>query len=341
MLENIQRTNMRQSAINPLNDSKIQEISNKENSYLLLDKRVLHLNDRLSFSLFFYSKPKNMELLLQDGNKINERLLQKIKKIKNIYVLKSDKLLYEDFLEKYLKNILKDKTLSMDDRAAVIYNSNKDLTLSLFENPNALENLQHTQNIVTPILQTILYNHDTISSYIKILEYDYYTHTHSLNVSIYSITLGLELGLKEGELSLLGQSALLHDLGKSKVAHDIVNKDGKLSKEEFESIKAHSSFGYDIAVHIGIKDKEILDGIRYHHEKLNGSGYPDHLKDSEITLFPRIIGVCDVFDALTTRRSYKEAMSSFEALSIMKKEMQTHLDMSILTKFIKVLHRRS
>lgn len=340
MVETQQRTEMRQSNVN-LSGSEIKKIDSSKVSYITLDKRVLQLNDRLNFSLFYYSRPKNMELLHDEGTKINDRLLQKVKKIKNIYVLKSDKLLYESFLEKYLQNILEDKTLSKDEKASVIYNSNKELTLSLFENPNALENLQHTKNIVTPILQTILYDHDTISSYIKILEYDYYTHTHSLNVSIYSIRLGIELGLEEEILSLLGQSALLHDLGKSKVAHDIINKDGKLSDDEFESIKAHSSLGYNIALHIGITDQEILDGIRYHHEKLNGAGYPDHLKNSEITLFPRIIGVCDVFDALTTRRSYKEAYSSFEALSIMKKEMKTHLDMGILTTFIKILHKRT
>ncbi|MDO8453920.1 MAG: HD domain-containing protein, partial [Sulfurimonas sp.] len=165
------------------------------------------------------------------------------------------------------------------------------------------------------------------------------THTHSLNVSVYALCLGAALGLKEEKLVPLGRAALLHDLGKSKINYEVINKNGVLSQEEFEEMKSHPSLGYDIAINIGINDKNILDGIRHHHEKLDGNGYPDNLKEHEIKLFPRIIGICDVFDALTTRRSYKEAIRSFNALQIMKLEMNAHLDMKILNVFIKMLHK--
>ena len=149
----------------------------------------------------------------------------------------------------------------------------------------------------------------------------------------------MKLGLDEDRLRDLGRSALLHDLGKSEIEHKIVDKDGVLTRFEYEHMQMHPSLGFEIALKIGITNKNILDGIRHHHEKLDGRGYPDNLKGKEISLFPRIIGVCDVFDALTTRRSYKKAMSSYSALHMMKLYMTEHLDMGILDTFIKILHK--
>jgi len=144
--------------------------------------------------------------------------------------------------------------------------------------------------------------------------------------------------MSEKRLGDLGRSALLHDLGKSKVDIQVLNKKDFLTNTEFSLIKKHPIFGYRIAKYIGEIDKNVLDGIRHHHEKINGDGYPDGLKGSELTLFPRIIAICDVFDALTTRRSYKEPMSSYDALMIMETKMSTHLDMKLLKYFVKMLH---
>jgi HD-GYP domain-containing protein (c-di-GMP phosphodiesterase class II) len=88
---------------------------------------------------------------------------------------------------------------------------------------------------------------------------------------------------------------------------------------------------------MGITDKRILSGIRSHHEKLDGMGYPDRLKDKEISLFARIIAVCDVFDALTTKRTYKDAMSSFAAIKIMKNQMSEHLDMRLINSLVQMV----
>lgn len=131
-------------------------------------------------------------------------------------------------------------------------------------------------------------------------------------------------------------SALLHDLGKSRVDPKITNKKGRLTEDEFDEMKHHPLYGHTIALKIGIRDNRILDGIRHHHEKLDGSGYPDGLMGNSITLFARIIAVCDVFDALSTQRSYKERMSSYDTLLLMKKTMQHHLDMVLVDSFIKM-----
>jgi HD-GYP domain-containing protein (c-di-GMP phosphodiesterase class II) len=322
-----------------INSLFIEPHKNQLDSYILVDKRFFHIGDEVNFNLFFLDKPTHMSLFLQSDTVIDLKQKHKLRQAEQLFISKSKKERYDSFRECHIQNVLEDHSMSLDEKIDIIYESSTELTQSLYNNPNALENAQRSKNIVTPILQSILYHEDTISSYIKIIEYDYYTHTHSLNVSIYALCLGAELNLAEKTLTALGRSALLHDLGKSKIEHDIVAKTEELSQYEFERMKMHPASGYEIAVDIGIKSKDILDGIRHHHEKLNGMGYPDRLKDDEITLFPRIIGVCDVFDALTTKRSYKNAMSSYDALYLMKTEMHNHLDMHIVDVFIKMLHK--
>ena len=327
-----------------INQSKINSIFTKPNkspkiSYIRVDKRLLEQIESVDFDIYYPDKPTHMSLFLQSNSVIDSKKRKSLQEIEEIFTKKSEKQKYDLFLEEHIQNILDNSSLSLDEKTDIIYESTSELTQSLYENPDGLKNVKRSKKIVKPILESIIYHDDTVSSYIKIIEYDYYTHTHSLNVSIYALCLGAELKMSKTRLANLGRSALLHDLGKSKIDIKIVNKNGYLTDDEFELMKKHPSFGYRTAMHIGEIDKDVLDGIRHHHEKLNGHGYPDHLKGDEITLFPRIIAICDVFDALTTRRSYKDPMNSFNALKIMKKQMNTHLDMKLLGIFIQMLHQ--
>jgi HD-GYP domain-containing protein (c-di-GMP phosphodiesterase class II) len=170
----------------------------------------------------------------------------------------------------------------------------------------------------------------------RIATYDYYTHTHSINVAIYALSLGSFLNFKSDELSELGEAALLHDLGKSKVDTSIINKNGKLSDKEFQEIKKHPALGYTIGLKLGIKNRKVLEGIRHHHEKMNGTGYPFGMRGESIPYYARIIAICDIFDALTSKRSYKESMSSFEAFLLMKTKMKGELDTELLNNMIKM-----
>lgn len=335
-MENSKNKNVRQSNINS-NFTKPTNLYAK--TYIVTDKRFFNFANSLNFNLYKKENPTQMSLFLQSNTTIDKEKQQKLQKIEQIYIDKNEKRKYERFIEDNLQKIIQDKSLPLDERTEAVYTSSSELVNSLFSDPNALENAKRSEKIVIPILDSIIHNEDTISSYMKIIEYDYYTHTHSLNVSIYALSLGAVLNLDETSLKYLGQAALLHDLGKSKINHEIVNKNGSLNNVEFEQMKRHPELGYDTALSLGINNQAILDGIRHHHEKLNGMGYPDGLKGSEITLFPRIIGICDVFDALSTRRSYKEAMKSYDALMLMKSQMNEHLDMKILNSFIRMLHK--
>ncbi|HOB11654.1 MAG TPA: HD-GYP domain-containing protein [Syntrophomonadaceae bacterium] len=162
---------------------------------------------------------------------------------------------------------------------------------------------------------------------------DKYTEGHTERVSQYAVFLGERLGLSDRSLETLRIGALIHDLGKIGIDLNILNKPGKLTEEEFAQIQLHPALGQQICSPLKAL-QEVGDIIRHHHEKLDGSGYPDGLQGDQISLNARIVAIADIFDALTTERSYRAALSVDEALDIMREEAaQGKLDSSILYEF--------
>jgi len=134
----------------------------------------------------------------------------------------------------------------------------------------------------------------------------------------YSKLIGEKIGLKGEELEVLELSAILHDIGKIGIPDSILRKKEPLTEEERKIIKKHPAVGAEIVMGIDGMEK-IVEGIKYHHEKWNGTGYPEGLRGEEIPLFARIISIADVLDALTTERPYKKAMGKEEAISYLLK----------------------
>ena len=305
--------------------------------YIEIEKWFIDLEDILQFDLFAEEESVGEKVLFLERNKpIDPQIKSDIEHFHALYIRQSDLPLYNLFVDKTIQSVLRNEKVPITKKAAVIYRQASVILDEMFENPEELENVPKSKNVVNTFMGTIFSDKHAIESMIKITAYDYYTHTHSINVCIYSLSLGSFLDLDEATLEELGMSALLHDLGKCRVDSDITNKNGKLTDREFEEMKHHPLYGYTIALKIGIHDRRILDGIRHHHEKLDGSGYPDGIAGKNITLFARIIGVCDVFDALSTKRSYKERLSSYDTLMLMKKTMQHHLDMELVNAFIRM-----
>ena len=150
---------------------------------------------------------------------------------------------------------------------------------------------------------------------------DTYTFGHSERVASYASVVAEALGLDDADITTVRIGAYLHDLGKVRVPHEILNKPGKLTNEEFDIMKLHPEYGLEMLASVEFP-WDIKPIIRSHHEKLNGKGYPDRLQGDEVPLTAQLIGVVDVFDALTTTRSYRAAMSHEAALT----EMRTCVD---------------
>ena len=148
---------------------------------------------------------------------------------------------------------------------------------------------------------------------------DRYTGNHCKRLGAYGARVGQALGLGDEDLKTLHLGGVLHDIGKIAISDLILNKPGRLTPEEFTQMKSHSSVGSDLLRPMRTLER-VFPLVRHHHEKLDGSGYPDGIGGAEIPLLVRITSVVDVFDALHTRRSYKEAFPVEKCLDILREE---------------------
>ncbi len=316
-------------------------MSGKVRRYKAIDKRLITEGSKIDFNLFLPNDTKTvMTLFLQSDTAVDGTAKVRLREIEMLYVSEEEEERYRDYVDRHLQSIARNHDIPTEQKARVVYERATEAIDALFNNPESLENVKKAQPVVNSFIDIILHDFNAVESLMQITAHDYYTHTHSINVSIYTLSLGACYGLEGKELETLGMAAILHDLGKSKIDYEIINKNGKLDDEEFEQMKKHPEFGHEIALKLGIEDERILSGIRHHHEKVDGGGYPDNLRGDQISLFARIISVCDVFDALTTKRSYKDPFPSFEALKLMKQEMKGHLDLSLVDTFIRMLQKR-
>jgi putative nucleotidyltransferase with HDIG domain len=309
--------------------------------YKAIDKRLITEGSQISFNLFLTNETKSaMSLFLQSDTAVDGNAKVKLREIETLYVSEEDEALYNAYVAHHLQSVAKNSDISTEEKAQLVYSKAVEVIDEMFKNPESLENVKNAQPVVNSFIEIILHDNSAVESLMKITAHDYYTHTHSINVSIYTLSLGSYLELEGKDLEALGMAAILHDLGKSKIDYEIINKNGKLTEDEFTQMKKHPALGHEIALKLGITDERILSGIRHHHEKIEGAGYPDNLKGDQISQFARIIGTCDVFDALSTKRSYKDPMSSFASLLLMKQQMVGHLDMSMVDAFIRMLQKQ-
>ncbi len=172
----------------------------------------------------------------------------------------------------------------------------------------------------------------------KAAEYkDKYTGFHIQRISTYCVKIAESLGLSKDQIDLLKYSSPLHDIGKLGIPEKILTKPGTLNKFEREIIKKHTLIGAKILEGSKIKYLKVAEKIAlFHHEKWDGSGYPYGLKGTKIPLFARITAIADVFDALTTDRPYRKALSISEALEIIKNLSRTHFDPELVKVFLKI-----
>ncbi len=161
------------------------------------------------------------------------------------------------------------------------------------------------------------------------------TGYHVRRVAEYTKLLAIKAGLPETEANMLKHASPMHDIGKVGIPDSILNKSGKLTEEEFEIMKDHAKLGYDLLKNSNrpmLKTSAIV--ASQHHEKWDGTGYPNALKGEEIHIYGRISAICDVFDALGSERSYKKAWEMDEILEYFRKERGTHFDPHLVDLFL-------
>ncbi|MDD5383247.1 MAG: HD-GYP domain-containing protein [Gallionella sp.] len=189
--------------------------------------------------------------------------------------------------------------------------------------------------IVEEISASVMRNPSALIGLARLKDKDDYTYMHSVAVCALMVSLARQLGLDDEQVRQAGLAGLLHDVGKMMIPLSILNKPGKLTDAEFEAVKSHPAEGHKILLEgSGISDVA-LDVCLHHHEKMDGSGYPERLTDAQISLYAKMGAVCDVYDAITSNRPYKNGWEPAESLRKMAEWSKGHFDTTIFHAFVK------
>jgi len=225
------------------------------------------------------------------------------------------------------------------DRAANICRRSKQAVISMFAEArmgNTLE-VGGAKLLVEEITDSVSRNPGALISLARLKTADDYTYMHSVAVCAMMVALAKQLGLDETQTRAAGLAGLLHDLGKAVMPMDVLNKPGKLTDGEFSIIKSHPVEGHKMLLGGVNVDPVAIEVCLYHHEKMDGSGYPDGLKGDQISLWARMGAVCDVYDAITSDRPYKSGWDPAESLRKMAEWTKGHFDPRVFQAFVKAM----
>ncbi|HKL76278.1 MAG TPA: HD-GYP domain-containing protein [Halanaerobiales bacterium] len=263
-------------------------------------------------------------ILLPAGTILDKKKIKRLKKLSSDYVY-----VYNENKEKIQKNL--DRT----QNAEMKYQEEIDEMKGIFKKARNLEQIEYDDvKDITKDIIGIGDESEMIDLLTKVREVDQYTYCHLLNVGVLAYMFGNWLKFDKERTFRLTEAGLMHDLGKAKIADEILNKPSELTSEEYEKMKKHSIYGYEMAQNAKHVAAETAQGILTHHERYNGNGYPLKLKGKDIPLFGRIIAIVDTFDALTANRIYQPESTPFEAIKLFREETFGDFDYDLLNIFL-------
>jgi len=253
--------------------------------------------------------------------------------VRRLYVSASAQEKYQNYIESNIQQILDDKSIAEPTKAGIVYDSTKLLVKDVLANPTLGENVRRSQALVESSVSYIIKGQEAFHNLLRVMSFDYYTYTHSVNVCTFSVAFAQFLGITDEEaLNHIGTGALMHDIGKTKISDRILNKRSRLTTMELELIRRHPQWGVELMRETDLIADDAYYPIIQHHERIDGSGYPEKLNSNSIHIFGQIVGIADCFDALTTQRVYQPAVETYPALKIMFRQ-EGAFDRDLLEKF--------
>lgn len=318
-------------------------IDSEEGSFRLINIEYLDVDAIQYYDIFYKSSAFGTPRFVKFANshpshqdKVR-RLIESGESSQEFYIREKDLAKYHQQATRSLRQLIANPKIPLKEKTAKIYDVSQEVMKDFFEY-NASEKILQSSEELVDIMERCLFTNDAgFHSIAMITNKDYYTYTHSVNVGLYCLAFGIKTKMSLNDTRDLGLGGMLHDVGKSKIDHSLINKNGKLTDVEFKTMKSHTTIGKEILGSMKCYKTNVVDVANQHHEKYEGNGYPNGLVGEEISVFARICKVMDVYDALTTRRSYKKALNPFGAITLMKKQMGGEFDREILGNFIRYL----
>jgi putative nucleotidyltransferase with HDIG domain len=321
----------------------------KENQYLHISPLFLVTSDqKLEFNIYLFQN-NNYILYATPVNFTDEHRKRLVdNEVDNVFINNKDKLTYESFVQRNLHILLDNPEVSIVNKAEILYDHSITVVEKFFNRISKdypkNESYDKLVQIVDNIYRLFDNNHNAIHSLRNLIATNYKEYVHCINTSLYAISLLIHHHREQSNAPLLrkstvrqiGVGALLHDIGKSKVRQTILEKAGGLTPKEFEEVKKHPIHGVEMCQHMDL-DQSVAQCVLFHHEKLDGSGYPTGTRN--IPRHVQVITVADMYDAITCERPYrKHKITSFEALRILSKDVERgRLDRELVASFIRMI----
>lgn len=259
--------------------------------------------------------------------------------VNEVYIKSSQKGRYFEYLEKHLGTLLQDEQVSRHERAAVLYSASVGIIKNTFEEclPPALQEEQFNR-VLSLVRDSVkfLSLDNALKTMAAFISHDYMTYSHCVQVMVYTTAVLASYGMEGEPLVQSGLGAILHDLGKTRVPKRILNKPSRLNADEREVINTHPLQGVSLCTHLPLTG-DAMNCILFHHERLDGKGYPGGLKGDALPLNVRAVAIADVYDAMTSDRPYAKGMKPYEALCRIRDELGRGLDMDVFKRFISIL----
>ncbi|WP_163194126.1 HD-GYP domain-containing protein [Clostridium thermarum] len=261
------------------------------------------------------------KILLRAGVKLTSQYINKLRELGVFYVYIEDHRLEDICVEdERLLELKKDTIKNMSVIMKGINNCSR---------ANFNKSLRKVEELIDYIIDDGVVS----GSLCDIKTYDNYTYLHSIDTGIMAAYMGLAFNFKERELKDLGIGAVLHDIGKTKINCNIINKTGALNEEELMEIRKHPSYGAEILRKNYSISKSIIDIVEQHHERMDGRGYPYGLKGWEISKYAKLVSVCDVYDAVSSDRSYRKKLKPNESYELILAGSGTAFEDEVVKKF--------
>ncbi|MGD8563139.1 MAG: HD domain-containing phosphohydrolase [Desulfarculaceae bacterium] len=259
--------------------------------------------------------------------------------VEEVYIPGSQRQAYDEYVETNLGEILLEEKLPLEIRSKAFYDSSVKVVGDAFETKMPVHPSDiHYQRVLKLVEFAVefLSREDSLRGVAKLISHNYGIYTHCLHVLIYTTAVLEAFDVDEETIIQCGLGAILHDIGKTRIPKEILEKRGELDPEEWEIIKRHPNLGLAACAQLPLSPVAI-HCILFHHEKLDGSGYPAALTSDDIPFAAKVVSLANTYDSLTTERPYAQALAPFEALSIIKEQIPNRYDQEIYKRLVLVL----
>lgn len=311
--------------------------------YVPVDIEGLVPDTELSFTVHLQTAPRHFVVLLAAGAEFTTATVARLREsgVTALWVTSDERGAYERYVERHLSTLVGAQRAPAR-RASLLYSATRTTLASVMTDRRHTDAALRTRDVARELAGWLVREPDALGHLGALMEADYDTVRHSINVAVFATGLAVAAGVTDPHvLQDFTQGALLHDVGKSRVPRELITKPGAYTRQELAMMRTHVLRGEHILKREGRLSATALIPVSQHHERMDGEGYPRAIVAGDLHMLGRIAAICDVYDALTSDRSYKEAMTGAEALTLMSGGMASHFDQELLRTFIRTVRRPS